>query len=441
LAGTIIQLIVYRGVQGIGAGMIMSTAFAAVGDLFAPRERGRWQGLMGGVFGLASVFGPTLGGYIVDHMDWHWVFWVFLPVGILALLCIWILFPTVEKKAKEPIDYWGSLLLSSCIIPLLLAFTWAGNTYDWNSAVIVGLFGGALVSLILFIVVEWKVKNPVLPLYLFKNDVFSVSNLVGFMTGAGMFGAIMYMPWFVQGVIGTSATISGYVMMPMTLSLVVASALSGQLITKTGKYKLLALMGFLVMGIGMVLLTTMNTQTSNGTAAIYMIIVGFGLGVSLPIFTLTVQNVVPQNKLGVATASSQLFRQLGGTIGVALMGTVMSQRMASSMEEASEKASLEKTAVDLATLPPETATALQSLQDPQVLMDPQRLQSIQSALPDELQSVLVELVAQLRESLSYSLTGVFTTGVIVVVVAFVLTFLLEEIPLRSSAVRSKSAQE
>jgi Na+/melibiose symporter-like transporter len=278
-------------------------------------------------------------------------------------------------------------------------------------------------------------------LYLFKNDVFSVSNLVGFMTGAGMFGAIMYMPWFVQGVIGTSATISGYVMMPMTLSLVVASALSGQLITKTGKYKLLALMGFLVMGIGMVLLTTMNTQTSNGTAAIYMIIVGFGLGVSLPIFTLTVQNVVPQNKLGVATASSQLFRQLGGTIGVALMGTVMSQRMASSMEEASEKASLEKTAVDLATLPPETATALQSLQDPQVLMDPQRLQSIQSALPDELQSVLVELVAQLRESLSYSLTGVFTTGVIVVVVAFVLTFLLEEIPLRSSAVRSKSAQE
>jgi EmrB/QacA subfamily drug resistance transporter len=433
LADTIIQLIIYRGVQGIGAGMIMSTAFASVGDLFAPRERGRWQGLMGGVFGLASVFGPTLGGYIVDHMDWHWVFWVFLPVGVLAFVCIAILFPTQEKKAKEPIDYWGSLLLSTCIIPLLLAFTWAGHTYAWHSPIIIGLFAGAFASFILFITVERRVESPVLPLTLFKNNSFTISNLVGFMMGAGMFGAVMYMPWFVQGVIGTSATISGYVMMPMTLSLVLASAISGQLITKTGKYKMLALAGLLIMAVGMGLLMTMDSETTNGIAVIYMIVVGFGLGISFPIFTLTVQNAAPQNSLGVATASSQLFRQLGGTIGVALMGSVLSQRMSSSIEGASMEATLEQAEVDISSQTSQATNALQSLQDPQVLMNPAQIQSIQAALPDELRSVMVELLHQLRESLSYALHGVFITGLIVVIVALLLTLGLKEVPLRSSS--------
>jgi EmrB/QacA subfamily drug resistance transporter len=411
--------------------MIMSTAFASVGDLFAPRERGRWQGLMGGVFGLASVFGPTLGGYIVDHMDWHWVFWVFLPIGVLAFVCIAWLFPAQEKKPKEPIDYWGALLLSTCIIPLLLAFTWAGHTYAWYSPIIIGLFAGAAASFILFINVERKAESPVLPLILFKNSSFTLSNLVGFMMGAGMFGAVMYMPWFVQGVIGTSATISGYVMMPMTLSLVLASAVSGQLITKTGKYKALALAGLLIMAVGMGLLMTMHAETTNEIAIIYMIVVGFGLGVSFPIFTLTVQNAAPQNSLGVATASSQLFRQLGGTIGVALMGSMLNQRMNSGGN--SMQATLEQVGVDLSSQSSQVTNALQSLQDPQVLMNPAQIESIQAALPDELGSVMVELLHQLRESLNYALNGVFIICVIVTAIAFLLTFGLREVPLRSSA--------
>jgi EmrB/QacA subfamily drug resistance transporter len=207
LSETIIQLIVYRGIQGLGAGVIMSTAFSAVGDLFVPRERGRWQGLMSAVFGLSSVFGPTLGGYIVDHAPWHWIFWVFLPVGVVALVMIWTMFPSAVKLEGESVDYLGSVFLTTAIIPLLLAFSWAGTRYAWDSLAIIGLFAACAVSVGLFILVELKSKNPALPLYLFKNSVFTVSNLVGFMMGAGMYGTIMFSPFFIQWVMGTSPTV------------------------------------------------------------------------------------------------------------------------------------------------------------------------------------------------------------------------------------------
>nr|WP_207952075.1 MDR family MFS transporter [Paenibacillus turpanensis] len=427
LSDDIVELIINRGIQGLGAGVIMSTAFTAVGDLFAPRERGRWQGLMSGVFGLASVFGPTLGGYIVDHTDWKWVFWVFLPVGVVALVLIFMLFPSVPKRQGESVDYLGSLFLTTTIVPLLLAFSWAGQRYEWGSVQIIMLLAGAVLSLVIFMIVEAVAKNPVLPLQLFKNSVFTVSNVVGFIMGAGMFGAIMYMPFFVQGVIGTSATISGYVMMPMTLSLVLASAISGQIISKRGKYKKLALAGLFIMASGMVLLSTMSTATSNWTAILYMIVVGFGLGIGFPIFTLTVQNAVKENMLGVATASSQLFRQLGGTIGVSLLGTVMAHRMQDKMAEQFAQLQLNP-----AQMPPEAAAALKKLQDPQVLMAPDQLEAIHRSMPESMQQLFVQMIGMLRESMSYALTGVFLVGAAIIAAAFLLTFLLKEIPLRSS---------
>jgi EmrB/QacA subfamily drug resistance transporter len=391
-ADSIIHLILYRGIQGLGGGVIMSSAFTAVGDLFTPRERGRWQGLLGGVFGIASVFGPTLGGYIVDHIDWHWVFWVFLPLGVVPLALIWILFPSVPRKEGERVDYLGSFLLTASVIPLLIAFSWAGTQYEWGSAPILALFATAVLSLIAFIMVEMRVKSPAVPLYLFKNSVFTVSNAVGFMMGAGMFGAIMYMPFFVQGVIGTSATVSGFVMMPMTLSMVIAGAVGGQLITKTGKYKKLALGGLLVMTIGMILLTRMGTETTNATAILYMIVIGLGLGVGFPVFSVTVQNAVDHKYLGVATASSQFFRQIGGTIGVSVMGTVMSYRFAEKLAE------LTGGGAGAAPVNP----------------SPEMLQKAQAA------------------ALSYAMTGVFWVGVVVVSAAFLLTFWLKEIPLRTT---------
>lgn len=433
LSTTIIQLIIYRGIQGFGAGMIMSTAFTAIGDLFAPRERGKWQGLMGASFGLASVFGPTLGGYIVDHAAWHWVFWIFLPLGFVAFALIWSLFPSVERKQAEPVDYYGSGLLTIIMVNMLLAFSWAGTKYAWGSAQIVGLFVISLAALIIFIIVESKVKSPVLPLFLFKSSIFTVSNLVGLTMGAGMFGAIMYMPFFVQGVMGTSATHSGYVTMPMTLSLVVGSAWGGQIISKTGKYKIMALSGLFMMTAGMVSMSFMDTATTTLVAVINMIIVGLGLGFSMPVFTLTVQNSVEQQHLGVATSSSQLFRSIGGTIGVSVMGTVLAHRMASRMSELANNAGR----AGQTELSPEITKKLEALKDPQVLLDPAKLDEIKQSLPEQMHDVFTGLIAALREALSYSLSGVFWAGAIIVLFAFLLTFFLREVPLRSSVKNSK----
>ncbi|TYS18810.1 MFS transporter [Rossellomorea vietnamensis] len=427
LSTSIIELIAFRGIQGLGAGMIMSTSFTAVGDLFAPRERGRWQGLMGGIFGLASVFGPTLGGWIVDNAEWHWVFWVFLPFGLVAFLMIWRLFPSQTIKEKKKVDYLGSIMLSLTIIPLLLAFTWGGNDFEWVSFQIIGLFSVTAAALILFIMTEKRAANPVLPLHLFKNQIFTLSNAIGFILGAGMFGAIMYMPFFIQGVIGTSATKSGFVMMPMTLSMVFASAIGGQIITKTGKYKLIALIGLFVMGSGLASLSLMGTDTTNTVAVINMIIVGLGLGLSFPVFTLTVQNAVQHQYLGVATAATQLFRQIGGTVGVAIMGTVMNNSMSTRMNKELSKL---KGNSDFGALPPEAAAQLQTLQSPQSLMDGEKLQQIQASLPNEMQAVFVKTIEIVRESLSYSLTNVFLIGAFVLFSGFLLTFFLKEIPLR-----------
>lgn len=434
LAETIIQLILYRALQGLGGGLIMSTAFTAIGDLFAPRERGRWQGVMSGVFGLASVFGPTLGGYIVDNADWHWIFWIFLPFGIVAFALIFYMFPSVPRKEGEAVDYFGSVFLTATLIPMLLAFSWAGSKFAWNSSEILSLFAISLAALTVFLLIERKVKSPVLPLFLFKNSIFTLSNMIGFMIGVGMFGAIMYMPIFVQGVIGTSATASGFVMMPMSLSMVLASSVCGQLITKTGRYKTMALFGLLIMIVGLFLMSRMDSHTTNTIAVLYLIVVGLGLGISFPIFTLTVQNAVEQRLLGVATASTQLFRQLGGTVGVSVMGTVMSQRMVDSMQRAAAEGDMGEIADN-----PALASKLAALQNPQVLMDPAKLEAIQSNIPASLQPLFDQLVQVLREALSYSLIGVFLAAAIAVGIGFLLTFFLEEIPLRSAAPKTEAA--
>ncbi|MBN6189398.1 MFS transporter [Aneurinibacillus sp. BA2021] len=430
LANTIIQLILYRGLQGLGGGLIMSTAFTAIGDLFAPRERGRWQGVMSGVFGLASVFGPTLGGYIVDNADWHWIFWIFLPFGVVAFALIFYMFPSVPRREGESVDYFGSVFLTMTLIPLLLAFSWAGSRFAWGSGEILGLFALSLAALLVFLLIERKVKSPVLPLFLFQNSIFTLSNIIGFMLGVGMFGAIMYMPIFVQGVIGTSATISGFVMMPMSLSMVLASAVCGQRITKTGKYKTMALLGLLVMITGLFLLSRMGPGATNAIAVAYMIVVGLGLGTAFPIFTLTVQNAVEQRLLGVATASTQLFRQLGGTVGVSIMGTVMSQRMAGHLQETAGAATGQHD--------PAMAERLAALQNPQVLMDPAKLEAVQAGIPAAIQPLFDQIVATLREALAYSLHGVFLAAAAAVGIGFVLTFFIEEIPLRSAAARARS---
>ncbi|MFB0828603.1 MDR family MFS transporter [Brevibacillus laterosporus] len=424
---TIFELILYRGIQGAGAGVIMSTAFTSIADLFAPRERGRWQGLMSSVFGLASVFGPVLGGYIVDNADWHWVFWVFLPFGIIAIGMIYWLFPGAVHREKQTVDYWGSLLITTAMVPFLLAFSWAGTKYEWTSLTILGLFAFTLVSFLLFIYVEKQARNPVIPLHLFRNDIFTISNVIGFIVGAGMYASIMYMPFFIQGVLGYSATHSSYLTMPMTLSLVVGSAVCGQLMTKTGTYKKFALGGLVLMLVGMYLLARMDQGTTGSSIVFNLIVFGLGLGVAMPVFTITVQNAVKSKDLGVATASSQLFRSLGGTIGVAIMGTILSVRIGSKMSESTAQLGISH----LPNIPPELVQKISALHNPQILLDLQRLDQIEKSLPPVLHELFNHVIANLRDALQYALAGVFLTSTWLLVFALLLTFFLREIPLRS----------
>nr|WP_309412083.1 MDR family MFS transporter [Brevibacillus laterosporus] len=430
LCGTshnIFELILYRGIQGAGAGVIMSTAFTSIADLFAPRERGRWQGLMSSVFGLASVFGPVLGGYIVDNADWHWVFWVFLPFGIIAIGMIYWLFPRAVHKEKQTVDYWGSLLITTTMVPFLLAFSWAGTKYEWTSLTILGLFAFTVVSLFLFIYVEKQAINPVIPLHLFRNDIFTISNVIGFIVGAGMYASIMYMPFFIQGVLGYSATHSSYLTMPMTLSLVVGSAVCGQLMTKTGTYKKFALGGLVLMLVGMYLLARMDQGTMSSSIVFNLIVFGLGLGVAMPVFTITVQNAVKSKDLGVATAASQLFRSLGGTIGVAIMGTILSVRIGLKMSESTAQLGISHQP----NIPPELVQKISALHNPQILLDLQRLDQIEKSLPPVLHELFNHVIANLRDALQYALTGVFFTSTWLLVFALLLTFFLREIPLRS----------
>ncbi|UAL50434.1 MDR family MFS transporter [Metabacillus dongyingensis] len=430
LAGTsmnIFQLIIYRGIQGFGAGMIMSTAFTAVGDLFAPRERGKWQGAMSAVFGISSVFGPTLGGYIVDNLEWKWVFWVFLPLGIVALVLIWKLFPSTVKKAGEKVDYLGSVFLSAAITTALLAFSWAGTKYDWDSVQILSLFGALVLSLIIFVFVERKAVSPILPLDLFKNSIFTISNIIGFVIGVSMFGGVMYVPYFIQGVLGYSATHSSFLTMSMTLGLVFASALGGQIISKTGKYKMQAIIGLFISAIGLYLLSTMTVETSQYLLVFYLTLVGFGIGIGMTVFTLTVQNAVDQKLLGVATASSQLFRSVGGTVGVAIMGTLLNSRMQDKMASMSQTGDTNQMAAS-----PELAGKLESLQNPQLLLDHEKLDGLKNTLPQEAIPFFDNVIHNLQDSLSYALSGVFIFVTITMAVAILLTFFIKEVPLRSA---------
>lgn len=425
LSNDIFQLITYRGIQGIGAGIIMATAFTAIGDLFSPRERGRWAGLMSSVFALSSVIGPALGGYIVDHMNWHWVYWIFLPLGIVAFLMILILFPKVERNKSESIDYFGSLFLTLTIVPLLLAFSWAGSKYAWGSSQILGLFAATIVALLIFLFVETKVKTPVLPLSLFKNGIVTISNIIGFILNAGMMGAIMYMPFFTQGVLGISPTYSGYITMPMMLSMLVASTLSGQYMTKTGKYKKLAIFGMLLLVGGMVMMHYMDNVT---IAIASMIVFGLGLGPAMSVFSLVIQNAVLPTQLGVVTASNQLFRNLGGTIGIAIMGTLMNHGIKTSLQDQVTSGQ----GVDLTKFDPSVAEKLVAFQNPQVLLNQPKLVETINQAPSEMKDILLKLVDNLKDALSHSLGLVFLYGAALLVVGFILTFFLKEIPLRTS---------
>jgi EmrB/QacA subfamily drug resistance transporter len=425
LSGDIFQMITYRGIQGVGAGILMSTTITAVGDLFAPRERAKWTGLMMSIFGLSSVLGPTLGGVMIDHMDWKWLFWAFLPLGFVAFFMILFMFPKVARSTSESIDYWGSIVLSISIVSLLLGFSWAGTKYTWGSVEIIGLFAAAAIGIVIFAFIEKKAKSPVLPLSLFKNSIVNISNGVGFLMNAGMLGAMIYLPFYVQGVEGLSPTQSGLVNIPMSLCMIALSTLAGRFIAKTGKYKIYAIMGLVLMIISMVMLANMH---SVGFAVATMAIFGVGLGLAMPVFTLTVQNAVPASQLGVVTAASTLFRNLGGTIGIAVFGSVMNSALTKNLTNVMKS----EERVDFSHLDQSTAEQFTNMLNPQILLDQPKLEQLRTTLPTEIHETFENMISMLRSVLDDTLSTVFYIGAALIIIGLILTFFLKEIPLRTS---------
>ena len=319
----IMELTFFRGLQGIGGGILMTIPFIVVAEVFPPRERGRYMGILSSVFGFANVLGPVLGGFITDFMGWEWVFYVNVPVGIAAIYMLRSYFPHLELVVKEgSIDYAGIVTLTAALSGLFLGLTFVRDTAV-SSGLVATLFIFAAVMIVLFIYAEKKAREPILPMKLFKNSIFNVSSIAMFLSSAVMFCGIIYIPLFIQGVQGMSASTSGLLIIPMLVSLTVASIATGQVISRTGRYKKLGVLAFVLLTIGIWLLSTMNTSTGYLALVIYSTIMGIGTGMMYPIFNVAVQNAVSLRDLGTVTASMQFFRNIGATVALPIFGVIV----------------------------------------------------------------------------------------------------------------------
>lgn len=341
IGGGMVQLIVFRAIQGIGGGALFTTAFAIIGDLYPPRERGKIGGMFGAVFGLSSTVGPLIGGYFTDHgtvtlaghvvAGWRWVFYLNLPLSILSLFMILVKMPKMSHQAMGRIDFVGAALIIATVVPLLLALTFGGNQYPWTSPTELGLFAGSAVGLVLYIVAERFASDPILPLELFKNRVFTTANLAGFLVSMSFMSTVAFLPPFQQLGQGVAATTSGLAQLPLMAGLFGSSILCGRLVSKTGKYKAFMIGGIVITFAGIWLLSRMHAETTRLDLAWRMLVLGVGLGPGQSLFSLAIQNAMPIQQLGVVTSSSQFFRQIGSTMGVAIFGTFLTAHLNSGL--------------------------------------------------------------------------------------------------------------
>lgn len=436
LSQNMTQLILFRGLQGIGGGAMMVNSFAIIGDVFPPAERGKFQGYIGGVFGLSSIAGPLLGGWITDNASWRWVFYVNIPLGIIAIVVLASTLPKIAAHTRDKkIDWWGGFFILTTLVPLLLSLVWGGSVYQWSSWQIISSLTVAIISLVIFIRIEKSISNPILSLQLFQNKVFLVSVCALFLTSMGMFGAIIYIPIFSQGVIGGSATHAGLVLTPMMLALITASTISGQIISRTGKYKMLAIAGTAITVAGLFYFSTIGIHTTNIALITRMIVLGIGLGSTMPIFTLAVQSAFPKERLGEVTAGSQLFRSVGGTVGTAILGGIMNSRLTTQMGRLQNEPFVAqlKQFDNGNTASHFDGSFIQTVlsQDAQ-----QHFRDMLSKVPapyhESAMNNFNHFIASAKASFSNAVDGVFLVAACLMIAALIIVFFLPEIPLRKS---------
>lgn len=488
IGGGMAQLVVFRAIQGIGGGALFSSAFAIVAEIFSPRERGKYMGLLGAMFALASIIGPAVGGFLTDYATssffgyeiagWRWVFYVNLPLGLIALALIIYKMPRLAHRAVGRVDYLGALLVVTTFVPLLLAFTWAGREYAWGSPRILSLLAVSAVSLVLFLRVEAHNPDAILPLELFRIRAFSATNLAGFMLGMSFFGTIMFMPLFLQAVLGVSATRSGFTMLPFMVGMLIGASGSGNLVSRIGKYKTLLLGGVALMFVGVTLLSQIGPTTSTQGVMWRMFMVGLGLGPTQSLFVMVIQNAVDHKHLGIATGSSQFFRQIGATIGIALFGTLLMHNLNSelathvpqlaggpvakiSLSEAQARVmnpqqiemqihavldrkaamlaqayqgddAMARTVFDDPLIPAESKTALRSFMAADPASRPGAEVAI-AAANTQLVAAATQLTERIktgtRQAFSNAITALFAASLIIVALGFLLVLAIPELPL------------
>lgn len=405
MAQGMLQLVIFRGIQGIGAGGLMAMTFAVIGDVVSPRERGRYIGLLAGIWAFASVIGPFIGGFIVDSASWRWVFLINLPVGAVALIVVSraLRLPSIHRPHRLDIEGAGLLVIG--VSSLLLVLVWGGVDYAWSSARIIGITGLGIATLVAFVWWESRVQEPILPMRLFRSSTFSISSALGFLIGMALFGGVIFLPLFLQIVSGVSATNSGLLLLPLTAGIVVGSVGSGRIISATGRYRAWPIGGLALASVGMYLLSTMTAGTPFTVSALYMVVMGLGVGGAMQVTVLVVQNAADYKDLGVATSSVQFFRQMGGAFGVAVFGAIMNARLATEVPRRVPASAMAAVDGDMSRL----------------LSSPAMIRELPEAVATGI-SGAVEVAIQ----------SVFWWAVPMMVVGFVLSWFLEEIPLRDT---------
>ncbi len=396
IAQNMLQLIVFRALEGAGGGGLIVITIAVIGDLIPPRERGRYQGFFGAVFGVATIVGPLVGGFFVDHLSWRWIFYINLPTGILALAVIAAVLPSHSTRREHAVDYVGALLLTAALSAVILFTGLGGTIFTWTSPVMIGLMAASIAGVIAFVAVEMRAREPILPMSLFANRNFAVASSVGFIVGLSLFGAVTFLPIYLQVVKGVSPSISGLLLMPMMLGMLATSVISGRMISRFGRYKLFPILGTATMTFGLGALSLLAIDSGDWQTAIDALWLGLGMGMVMQVLLIAVQNGVDYERLGVATSGTMLFRSLGGALGVALFGAIFANRL---------HAQLAGPGMDfLATVIPAAARGLP---------------------PDMHQEYITAVMAALRP--------VFLAAAGISALGFALTFLLREHPLREGA--------